>query len=231
MLKNNNLKSFLKHHAIYLFVYLLLLVYLGFFLWCQSKVQIHRSMNAYVGNVYIDTFFKYVTHLGDGLFAFLIATIFLFISVRKSLYILVSYLGAAIVSSFLKHVIYEEVARPSFVFQYFVRENLKEVEGVELAGLHSFPSGHALSAFALFFCLLFLNKHHFFKTVFFLLAVLAAYSRVYLSQHWLVDVYAGSIIGVTFALVFYALFYAKPKWPQLNTTLPKLLFNNNAKRA
>lgn len=207
-----------------------LLAYVGAILLQEGKIQIHKAMNAYVGNAYLDSFFEYITHLGDGAFAFLVAIIFLFFNIRKSVYILLSYAGAGIVSYVLKHWIYYDVTRPHFVFQYYVRENLKEVNGVDLAGFHSFPSGHALSAFALFFCLLFVSRNHVLKMMFFALAVLAAYSRVYLSQHWLIDIYVGSIIGVCFSLLMYVVFYHTNKWQQLNTTLPQLLSQKKSKR-
>lgn len=206
-----------------------MLCYAGIVLLQSGKVQIHRAMNAYVGNQYIDSFFEYITHLGDGAFAFLVAIIFLFFNIRKSVYVLLSYAGAGVVSYILKHWIYYDVTRPHFVFQYFVREELKEVRGVDLIGFHSFPSGHALSAFALFFCLLFVSRSHFLKVIFFVLAVLAAYSRVYLSQHWLIDIYVGSIIGVCFSLLFYIVFYHTTKWQQLNTTLPLILSQRKTK--
>jgi membrane-associated phospholipid phosphatase len=207
-----------------------MLCYVGTTLLQNGKIQIHRAMNAYVGNQYVDSCFAYITHLGDGAFAFLVAIIFLFFNIRKSVYILLSYAGAGIVSFILKHWIYYEVTRPHFVFQYYVREELKLIDGVDVMAKHSFPSGHALSAFALFFCLLFVSRSHFLKIIFFTLAVLAAYSRVYLSQHWLIDIYVGSIIGVCFSLLFYTVFYHTNKWQQLNTTLPELLSQKKAKR-
>ena len=207
----------------------MMLCYAGVVLLQSGKVQIHRAMNAYVGNQYVDSFFEYITHLGDGAFAFLVAIIFLFFNIRKSVYILLSYAGAGVVSYILKHWIYYDVTRPHFVFQYFVREELKEVQGVDLIGFNSFPSGHALSAFALFFCLLFVSRSHFLKVIFFALAILAAYSRVYLSQHWLIDIYVGSIIGVCFSLLFYIVFYHTNKWQQLNTTLPLILSQRKTK--
>ncbi len=206
-------------------MYLLLLGIIGYVLLNVGKVPIHREMNMYVGNTFIDQFLAYATHLGDGLFAVLIAIAFAFQNVRVSLYILFSYAGAGIISYILKHWVYYEVTRPHFVFQYYVREQLKLVDGVDVVAFHSFPSGHALSAFALFFCLLFVSKNHFSKMVFLLLAILAAYSRVHLSQHWLIDVYVGSIIGVCFSVLLYLVFYSSNKFPQLNTSLLSLLKN------
>jgi len=217
------MKQFIKHNIVYIVAYILLLVGVGVLLLQQGKVSIHRTMNTAVGNEMMDDFFSMITHLGDGVFAFFVAVVFLFFNIRKSVYIILAYLGAALVSSVLKHLVYHDIYRPHFVFQFFVREELKEVPGVEVLGFNSFPSGHALSAFALFFCLLFVSRNHLLKIVFFVLAILAAYSRVYLSQHWLIDIYVGSIIGVSFSLLFYVVFYHTNKWQQLNTTLPLLL--------
>jgi membrane-associated phospholipid phosphatase len=219
------LKNFLKHNSPYIFLYLLLLAYVGYILLQEGKVQIHRDMNRYVGNLTLDGFFAYATHLGDGLFAVAIAVICAFKSVRISLYILLSYAGAGIVSYVLKHWVYYEVTRPHFVFQYYVREQLKLIDGVDVVAFHSFPSGHALSAFALFFCLLFVTRNYVWKLLFLVLAILAAYSRVYLSQHWLIDVYVGSIIGFIFAVLLYFVFYSQNKWSQLNAGLNQLLSN------
>lgn len=219
------MKTLIKHNLFFILLYLILLSLVGYVLLTVGKVPIHRAMNAYVGNSFIDQFLAYATHLGDGLFAVLIAFALAFKNVRMSLYILLSYAGAGIVSYILKHWIYYEVTRPHFVFQYYVREQLNLVEGVDVLAKHSFPSGHSLSAFALFFCLLFISKNYIVKLLFFVLAVLAAYSRVHLSQHWLIDVYVGSIVGVCFSVLVYVLFYSTNKWPQLNTDLSTLLKN------
>ena len=116
----------------------------------NGKVQIHRSINSTVGNQFFDHFFKLVTHLGDGLFAILIAVITLFFNVKKSLYILFSYIFASLTTSIIKNYIYIDTCRPSFAFEFFVREPLKLVEGVEMNIFNSFPSGHSTSAFAVF---------------------------------------------------------------------------------
>jgi membrane-associated phospholipid phosphatase len=47
-------------------------------------------------------------------------------------------------------------------------------------------------------------KNNFLKTGFLLLALLIGYSRIYLSQHFLEDVYGGSIVGtVTTFFIFW----------------------------
>ena len=69
----------------------------------------------------------------------------------------------------------------------------------------SFPSGHTTGAFA-FFCLLSLllpKKYAAIGIVFFLLALATGYSRIYLSQHFFADVYAGSLLGTIFCLLIF----------------------------
>ncbi len=188
----------------------------------NGKVQIHRSINSNVGNQFFDHFFKLVTHLGDGLFAILIAVITLFFNVKKSLYILFSYIFASLTTSIIKNYIYIDTCRPSFAFEFFVREPLKLVEGVEMNIFNSFPSGHSTSAFAVFISLMFLSDNFFMKLLWLLIAFLAAYSRTYLSQHWLVDIYFGSLIGFSFSIFFYFFFYKKKYFQFLETGILKL---------
>jgi membrane-associated phospholipid phosphatase len=63
---------------------------------------------------------------------------------------------------------------------------------------HSFPSGHTASAFALATLLSFSIKNKPIASIGLLgAACLVGFSRTYLSQHFLVDVCAGSLIGVS----------------------------------
>jgi membrane-associated phospholipid phosphatase len=225
------MKLFFKQNGIFLFVYVIVLAFLGYILLHHDKVQIHLMINAWVGNPMWDNFFKYVTYMGEGIIAVLVAVAIAFVNVRKAVYILLSYLGAGLVSSFFKYILYPDIYRPHSTFGYFISDiKLIEVEGVEMASNRSFPSGHALSSFALFFCLIFITKNQALKALFFLLAFVSSFSRLYLSQHWLIDVYVGSIIGVAFSLVFYVVFYKTSRYPYLNTTLPKLISEKRRSR-
>jgi membrane-associated phospholipid phosphatase len=48
---------------------------------------------------------------------------------------------------------------------------------------------------------------------------MAAFSRTYLSQHWLVDVTFGSLIGTLAAVIFYFIFIDNTKFETLNKPL------------
>jgi len=61
---------------------------------------------------------------------------------------------------------------------------------------HSFPSGHTITAFAFFLALTFFTKNHAWQVLYFVLAVLVGFSRIYLQQHFAIDVLVGSLVGV-----------------------------------
>jgi len=91
--------------------------------------------------------------------------------------------------------------------------HLKFVEGVENWLYNSFPSGHTTSAFATFFCLALFTNDHLNKFIFFMIALAVAYSRVYLSQHFFDDIYAGSLVGFMCVTITYLFFIrSKKKW-------------------
>lgn len=72
---------------------------------------------------------------------------------------------------------------------------------------HSFPSGHTCGAFAFFTFLAILlpARYKAWGIGLFLLALLVAYSRIYLAVHFLADVYVGSILGTGFTIFIVAL--------------------------
>ncbi len=220
------MKAFLKHNGVYIAIYIALLTFVGGLLLSYNKIEIHKAINATVGNPLLDTFFKYVTHLGDGLFAILIVLILFFYNTKQALYILLSYLSAGLVSFIMKEYLFHGYYRPYPQFNWYLHEKLQLINGVDILSNNSYPSGHALSAFALFFSLLLMSKNHTLKLCYFLLAVIAAYSRCYLSQHWLVDIFAGSIIGTFFSIIFYSLFYSNSKFNNLNVPLRNLFAKN-----
>ena len=79
---------------------------------------------------------------------------------------------------------------------------------------NSFPSGHTSTAFTFALLLAFLVRRRFAIYVFPLLAFLVGYSRVYLAQHFVTDVVAGTIIGIIssyLALVIYDAWRKKKK--------------------
>ena len=162
----------------------------------MEKYRYINQLTPLLGILFLTFFLKYITHLGDGLFAIIVVLIGLFFNVKKSMYVLITYISASLISTIIKNYIYLDTCRPSFAFQYFVREPLQLISGVEMNTFHSFPSGHSTTAFAVFMCFMFMSSRFVYKSSWFILALLAAFSRTYLSQHWLVDIYFGFIVRV-----------------------------------
>ena len=93
--------------------------------------------------------------------------------------------------------------------------------------MHSFPSGHSTTVFAMFALVAFVHyKRPSVVIACFVAAVLAAISRIYLAQHFAEDVMAGTLLGTLYALVmFYWLEEKKPgffKSDRINKPLLKL---------
>ena len=153
----------------------------------------------------LDYFFRYWTHLGDGIF---VGVLFIGLVIWKwRLAIVFVALGFAqlLFSQGLKRLVFHDVPRPTRYFEGITDLNL--IEGLNHHGSFSFPSGHTITAFALatFFAIVF-RQHKGLSLAFLVGAILVAISRIYLLQHFLRDVLAGSFIGVTIAIGVFFLF-------------------------
>jgi membrane-associated phospholipid phosphatase len=213
------LKQFLKNNALLLGTYAAVVCLCLFLIYSNEKTALHRSINNSVGNPVADTFFYYITWLGDGTMAIFMLAAILIVNVRLGIYATATFLVASLTSIGLKELFFDDENRPFFIFTYYLHEKLKLVDGVDIHIHNSFPSGHATQAFAILMCLAFVAGRDYFKLFFLLLALLTSFSRVYLSQHWLVDVTVGSFIGTLFSAFFYFLFIGNHKFDRLNKAI------------
>lgn len=220
------MKNFIKHNWYIFLLYIITLALIAPILLHYDKVQIHKLINAHVGNVFFDNFFKYITDFGDGIFAIILILIIGYYNVKNAAYILSSYVLASLFTTVLKRIFYPHIFRPDFTFKYFVGEKLNLVDGVNMLSSNSFPSGHATSAFAVFIALLFICKSHSLKLLIFITAILTSFSRTYISQHWLIDIYVGSVIGFVAAIVLYVVFYRQSKFTGLDVSFKQLIKKN-----
>ncbi len=221
------MRLFLKTNKWLLSVYLVLIGIGGYYVWQQDKVSLHYQMNQVVGHAFWDSFFYYITYLGDGTIAAIFIALILVLNVRMGLALLICFALAGLVTYAIKQIGYDEVNRPSFVFHFFVKgKTLNYVEGVDLHIHNSFPSGHATQAFAVFGLLAFFLKQQWQKLVCIFIAILTAYSRVYLSQHWLIDILGGSLVGFTAAVFIYFSFSLIKKTERLNRPIWQLNYAN-----
>jgi len=207
--------SFFQINKFFLYPYLAIVLFVTSFNLMLDKAQIHLFLNQF-HSLFFFFFFKWITHIGDGLLVIIAGIIMLLIRLKYGLMVLISYTASGILVQVLKKTIFSEIKRPRGFFEDSAL--IHWVEGVTVHSNQSFPSGHATSAFALFFTLCLITKNNYLKFGCFLLAATIAYSRVYLSQHFLIDIVVGSIIGITGAFLFYQYFNTL-KYNRLNKPL------------
>ncbi len=153
---------------------------------------------------WLDLFFSYYTVVGDGFF-YILLIMGLFFWKRKAAFLgLICFAASGLSVQALKKLIFADVPRP---LSYFSTDApLHFVEGVSVHAMQSFPSGHTTTAFSCF-CLLALLLHSkAWGLCFFVLALLAGISRMYLVQHFFEDIYAGAWLGTLLTWGIYVAF-------------------------
>jgi membrane-associated phospholipid phosphatase len=165
-----------------------------------------------------DYFFNYFTYLGDGM---IWVPLFLYTLIyRRDFFI--ALLAALIICTFITHfgkrVIFEGTPRPLRLLEDAARA-VPLMTGRD-AYSNSFPSGHTSTAFTFSLLLAFLIRRKFVVYVFPIIAFLVGYSRVYLAQHFVTDVLAGTVIGIIssyLSIVIYDRYRKKKKQKEAQT--------------
>ncbi len=158
-------------------------------------------LNTDLGNT-ADLFFKLWTNLGDGVVWVIVGV--LFFIYRKNKFPLL--IAAILVSTLLTQItkIYIIPAEPRPTAAIADMGLIHTVPGVELLRAYSFPSGHTATAFTIFLLGCLLIRKKWVIPVGFVYALLVGYSRIYLAQHFPLDVGGGmiaAVITVLFSIV------------------------------
>lgn len=218
---------------VYVIAYFVLLMFMFGLLYAYPKLELHLLLNSWHTSAQ-DTFFKYYSMLAEWPL-YLLALLPLFWKrAEMTVFFAASEMMGGCFVQILKHLFSYD--RPVTVFEKYPDMVLPLVQGVSMHHSNSFPSGHTSTFFVFFTCCSIIlayetiqkNKElsrktwhtiHLATLAMLLLAALGAYSRIYLSQHFLWDVSIGSLIGVTTpCLVFY---FGKDKILELKNKLYK----------
>src|SRR6056297_3040331 len=202
------MKETLKENKYFLLPWLLTLVVFTGLILTHNKAELHLISNN-VNSLFFDQFFRFATWLGDGVMIAIVAVALLFVRFRYAIAFLIGSLITAGIVNLFKKVLLDDMYRPSKYFELYENAQLHLVEGVNLHNLQSFPSGHTATAFSVFFFLALILKSKPLKFSMFLLTIIVAYSRVYISQHFLMDITAGSMIAVI--VMFFTFLWAN-RW-------------------
>jgi membrane-associated phospholipid phosphatase len=202
------MKQLIKANSYFLIPYIFTFTVCVVLLLTFSKPELHIFSNQF-NSPFFDVFFKYITYLGDGAMIAILTIVLLFVRYRYAIIFLSGSLLTAGIVNLLKRVVFNDVFRPSKYFELYENYQLHFVDGVNLHAVHSFPSGHTGTAFNVFFMLALITPNKLLKLFLFFTAAIVAYSRVYLSQHFLIDITAGSFLGTSIILL---LFWWLSKW-------------------
>ncbi len=176
----------------------------------MTKRDFFLLLNADMG-YFGDTLFRNWTHLGDGTIWILVGILFLAFRRDKFLLALSSVVIGTIIVQSLKNFIIPAQVRPGTAIQDLTL--FHSVDGVELLTNYSFPSGHTTTAFSVFLlATLFFNKN-WIVPLGFIIALMVGYSRVYLAEHFPLDVGGGmltAVLSVALSL------YIQRKWEERN---------------
>jgi membrane-associated phospholipid phosphatase len=105
-----------------------------------------------------------------------------------------------------------------YVFQHV--KGFHQIKDFQYHLFQSFPSGHSTSSFVLFtFIAMNFAKTWPTQILCFIGALFFAFTRVYLSQHYFEDLFAGAMIG--FLCMKYTQVFLQSKWQQLDQPLNK----------
>lgn len=201
----------IKENRYYYFVILLFIIAGSVILIYNTKAEVTIWVNNRY-NRFFDLLFFNIDSMGEAFFgvAFIIVAGILK-NWRFALKAAICLASVLLVTQFAKHVLFPGVLRPTLYFpENYPDVNLRLLEGVIQLKTESFPSGHTSGAFAISTFLALYEKNKKWNWLLAFAAASVGYARIYLSQHFVTDVFVGMIVGVLVTtLVYY--FYPK-KW-------------------
>jgi membrane-associated phospholipid phosphatase len=190
-----------KNKASILATYFLVILFSGLALLpFYDKGAIELKINHFHHPI-LDAFFANITHLGDGLILIIPIVFFIFNKYCYLLLLAISSIIHLVLVHIAKKWVFHGMPRPA---EFFKDIPFYEVPGVELHHWGSFPSGHTTTAFMLAtFLYLVLPKKMKIHWLLMGIAFLVGFSRVYLMQNFLMDVWAGALLGIFSSLISY----------------------------
>ena len=149
-----------------------------------------------------------VTNLGNGWVVYWLVLLYVYYYNRQKfkesfILLFLTQIVPGIIDIIIKKAVHRP--RPIVALHSLIEEGKVHVN---VLGRHltedSFPSGHTVTVFSLAVALSYMFPRH--KKIFYILAYVVAFSRVYDGEHYPLDVIAGGIIGYLFAKITLVLY-------------------------
>lgn len=198
----------LKENRYFLYTYcLIFFAFLLYYLMNNKGDEIYY-LNSFHSDLN-DTFFKFSSDFAEGIYYAVILVVLGMFSFKFLFNGVLTYLVSGGVTQILKRIF--DFPRPKLFFGDSILANLHLVEGVRIYTKYSFPSGHSTAAFSMMFFLSLIVPNKYAKIIFAIFAATIGVSRIYLVQHFLVDVIVGSLVGIVVTLLTYKFVLSKSK--------------------
>lgn len=169
----------------------------------------------------LDGYFSLITNLGDSLYFIPVLLALLFIRFGYAIIMVITGVAHALIISIFKRLLFPEAGRPITVLD---TDRLYFVPGVDVYSKMSFPSGHTATAFAFIVLISLYFKNRFLTILLSLIALSVGVSRIYLLQHFGMDVAMGATIGSATAFITYYTIHTGGMTGWMNR---RLQFNKN----
>lgn len=147
-----------------------------------------------ISNGQLDDLCLFVSTISHGSFLAVVALLLAFYKFRWSILTLANLAWAAILTNLFKKVFFQLSSRPLHYFYY--DDFPRFLYEAPLAYYYSFPSGHTMAVFAFCTVMTLLINRKFAGLILFMVPFLGGLSRIYLLQHFFVDIWVGALLGV-----------------------------------
>jgi len=168
------------------------LVLFGLSFW-EGRNAVFLSLNADLGKI-ADSFFSFCTDAAEGWiwipYFILLVTLFK----KDGRLILYNFLISTLLTQIPKQFIWPNITRPTASGMDPLK--IHTVHGIELHILNSFPSGHTATAFTIFLLSVYFFPQPRIIFIGFIYAILCGYSRIYLGQHFPLDIAGGILVAI-----------------------------------
>ena len=227
------MRTIIRQNSIFLGLCLIYIIILGVVLLMVPKGDLHLWLNPQ-HTAWADAFFRGYTVIAEWV-PYVIVVLLLCYKAGWSAFLLADLLIAGLVGQGLKYLL--DTPRPVTWFAENCPDvQLQLVDGVTMSRFYSFPSGHTITFFVLFFTLCLIMTEYYSRDAMhsvspnahtkpqitnsllqilcFLLFLTGAYSRIYLSQHFAEDIWGGTVVGLLVSMSFLPLLprFSAQKW-------------------
>ena len=188
--------------------------FIGFFLFIfigltatayYGRDELHLLINKHYSS-FFDVFLNYFSKIGTLVFISIALFFILKTETYKTLFMLLSSYGLSfVIGSFVKRNFFKHVHRPTYYFEQ-KGIDIHLIDGVSSQIPYTFPSGHTADAFILMLFICMITRSKWVQFIAVITAITMAFSRIYLSKHFVIDTLGGAFLGIFILTMMYYLF-------------------------